>query len=231
MVLVMRIVVALLVPMLTACNALIGLEDHVLDAGASTSGGGGCADVEYVVEADEDDAMWNRAMAIPDEQLTHADGTGGIYVGNDADQECAAVRFAIDLPRGAHISEATLQLTRIAGNNVAGDTLKIHVWEPPDLPPFDDAHNHGPEEHGPAGLGDPSVQGWKPGVIQLDRVPVDVTKLAQHLVDHEAYTAGQHIGFLLRPLLMGDRHVAFMDSSITTTTPNPASLVVSYCGP
>ena len=57
----------------------------------------------------------------------------------------AVAAQAFDVPAGAGVANARLHLERTEGNNQEADTLRVQAWRPPELPPFDDRHAHGPE--------------------------------------------------------------------------------------
>lgn len=165
-----------------------------------------------------DDALWIGCNTEPsDEKLFFEPGNRAIFVSDDEDEQCAGLRFRLeDVPAGAKIVSARLNLVRTSGDILPEDTLLVRVWDSSSVPPFDDSHTEIAASHDPAGLRTDSVGGWKPGTVDGPVSTPDLSALLQAIVDRADWASDdqhRYIGLLLLPEAMPIRWIGFADSS------------------
>lgn len=170
-----------------------------------------------VIAADADDAMWTGCTAGPTDERLYADpGDRSIMVSDDEDDECAGLRFTLDIPAGAKLASARLTLSRSSGDILEDHTLLVRAWNSSSVPPFDDSHSEVAAQHDPGGLLGVSVGGWKPGTVNGPVTTPDLAVLLQAVVDRSDWAIDdQHrtIGLLLVKEQMAAQWVGFGDSS------------------
>lgn len=163
----------------------------------ATAGGGGRrepVDVTIGVEDDEDDALW---VDDSDERLIYSEANPYLEVGGDAEMARAGLRFRLPIPVGSTIESATLALTRQRGDASADETMNVQVFDSASVPPFDDDHEHGPEEHDPGGLFAQTVSGFAVGSDDDTVTSPELAALVAHVVERSDYEEGGVLGFVL----------------------------------
>jgi hypothetical protein len=174
---------------------------------------------------DQDDATWINTT---DERLHYDMDSLYLEVGGDTEAGKAGLRFELPVPPGSTINSAIIELHRTIGDALADESMKVQVFDSANVPPFDDAHTHGPEGHGAGGLW-PTVVGpiWvgeNGKAVQTS----ELKTLVQHVVDRPDWASGAAIGFVFSAQVMGVRWVDFADSSLMT---GAASLRLAYTPP
>jgi hypothetical protein len=167
---------------------------------AGSAAGGSAGDSEPVtivllVDTDVDDALWIRDS---DERLSYSNSNPYVEVGGD-DEEWArtGLRFRLPIPVGSTIESATLRLTRREGDADADETMLVQVFDSANVPPFDDDHEHVPEEHVSGGLFARTVGGFAVGEDDQTVVSPDLTPLVAHVVERADYHEGGTLGFVV----------------------------------
>jgi hypothetical protein len=181
------------------------------------------------VRSDTDDAVW---ISLLDERLHYSATSFNIEVGVDFEQARSGLRFALPVPAGSTIDTAFLRLERRSGPVTMQDAIQVQVFDSLDVPPFDEGHEHPPDEHDAGGLRAGAVRGFMVGSGSGTCVSPDLRELVQHVVDKQGWSAGGFIGFVLAPYTGSfgnpEGWVAFFDFSSGS---GQASLDVTYVPP
>jgi hypothetical protein len=205
-------------------------------AGATGSGGGGGSvgaggkggsggSLTIQVTADQNDALWINST---DERLHYSATNPTIEVGEDAENARAGLRFELTLPAGTHVTSASLRLRRSGGEITLPSSLTIQIYDSVDVPPFDDTHDHLPQDHDGNHLWGMTVTGFAiPAAGQISTSP-NVADLVQRILDKTEWTGTGWIGFVLAPdanAFASPNWVSFYDSF---SGGDGASLVITY---
>jgi hypothetical protein len=197
-----------------------GSGGGALVAGSGSSatageGGGGAEGepirVDLSLSDDTDDAVW---ISSTDERLVYRDDEPFLEVGADFEMARAGFRFSLPLPSGAVVESARLYVMRITGEASASETMLVQVFDSASVPPFDDDHEHRPEEHDPHGLYRIGVFGFAVGRDGETVQSPELASLVQHVVDRDDYAEGGTLGFVLSADQL-DSWVQFADRSET----------------
>jgi hypothetical protein len=168
------------------------------------------------VTKDQDDATWINNT---DERLHYDMDSFYLEVGADTEAGKAGLRFELPVPPGSIINSAIIQLFRTIGDALPDESMKVQVYDSPNVPPFDDAHTHAPEAHAAGGLWPtfvgPIWVGENGKAVQTS----ELKQLVQHVVDRSDWVAGSAIGFVFSAQTMGVRWVDFADSSLSMNQP------------
>jgi PKD repeat protein len=120
------------------------------------------------------------------------------FVGADADQESAAMEFAIDLPPGSEIQEAHLLV--VAGpvqNPSPTGELEIQFYDVDDALPFRDGPHGDLVGHHPThslSTNWPAGSDWSPGESYES---ADIASLVRLWLDRPGYSPGNHFGVVV----------------------------------
>jgi hypothetical protein len=174
---------------------------------------------------DQDDATWINNT---DERLHYDMVSLYIEVGADAEAGKAGLRFKLPVPPGSVVNSATIELQRTIGDALANESMKVQVYDSANVPPFDDAHTHGPEGHAAGGLWPTEVGPIWVGENGNSVQTSEIKHLVQHVIDRPDWVDGAAIGFVFSAQAMGVRWVSFADSSLKA---GPPSLHIVYTPP
>jgi hypothetical protein len=169
------------------------------------------------ITRDQDDATWINGT---DERLHYDVDSLYVEVGGDTEAGKAGLRFELPVPPGSIINSAIIELHRTIGDALPDESMKVQVYDSVNVPPFDDAHTHGPEAHATGGLW-PTIVGpiWV-GENGKAVQTAELRHLVQHVVDRADYgSSGSSIGFVFSAQVMGVRWVNFADSSLGVGQP------------
>jgi hypothetical protein len=179
---------------------------------------------------DADDALWVYGT---DERLHFSDENRALEVGNDDENGRVGLRFELEVPAGARIVAASLRLRQHDGAFTSPNvTIAMQVYDSVAVAPFDDGHEHAPQDHDPRHLWGNTVTGLMTAADGDSLTSPDISKLVQRIVDKGEWTGKGFIGFVLSPdqdAFPSPGWVSFDDSSLSGG--DPASLAVTYASP
>ena len=182
-------------------------------------------DLVLTITNDQDDATWINTT---DERLHYDMASLYLEVGADTEAGKVGLRFELPVPPGSIIQSAIIELHRTIGDALANESMKVQVYESANVPPFADAHTHGPEGHAAGGLWPTTVGPIAVGENGKAVQTSELKTLVQHIIDRPDWVAGAAIGFAFSAQVMGVRWVDFADSSLGLGQP---SLHVVYMPP
>jgi hypothetical protein len=209
-------------------------SDDVADSGDAQGEGDAEAaaplTITATISADEDDGMWNMCTQSPsDERLRLSPSERVICVSDDADDQCAGLRFDLSaVPAGATIQSAILTLAKVNAPITAAETIQVKVWDSPSTPAFNDAHTEVAVEHDPGATiwTGGVVQDWHPDASAGPTSSPDLSLLVQRVVDLPSWgSPDTRVTFLLLRQSLPITYVCFADSSSGV---NAASLKIVY---
>jgi len=127
-----------------------------------------------------------------------APGDHNDYISNDGDQESAAFAFPLDIPRGAEILSARVELWAAPYQAVHGDaTADIHVYNVANVAPFQSGNAGDLITHAPT---HPAVVRWAPRLgwsTNSIHQTAELRTLVQAIVNRGDWSPGNHMGFVI----------------------------------
>src|SRR5262249_31001050 len=134
-------------------------------------------------------------------------------VGGDSEMARSGLRFHLPVPRGSTIESAFLHLHHVEGEATPSETMVVAVLDSATASPFDDAHDHTPEEHDSGGLFAETVGDFPVGNHGDMLVSPDLASLVTHIVERSDYEQDGTIVFVISAgenmtdwAQFGDRH-------------------------
>ncbi len=149
------------------------------------------------------------------------------FVSNDADQESAAIEFALDIPRGAVITDAYMTVKAVDFENPSPTgAMTIHLYNVASSTPFQNGFFGDLLTHHPTSAQTipwaAGSTGWTAGTLK--NTP-SLASLVQTFVNRSDYAAGNFIGFAITEgTIESGRYYGWEDFAAGT----PAKLTVTY---
>jgi hypothetical protein len=146
------------------------------------------------------------------------------FVGADADQESAAMEFAIDLPPGSIVEDANLLVVAGPAQNASSTgALKIQLYNVDDALPFQDGPHGDLVNHHPT---HPFFVSWTAGAPWIPGETyesADIAFLVQLWLNRPGYTPGKHLGIVVSEgSIQAGRYYGWADYAATETGSDPA---------
>jgi len=182
----------------------------------------------YTVNANDRDAL----SVLSDVRISGYNALNEPYdfVGADADQESAAMEFAIDLPPGSIVEDANLLVVAGPAQNASSTgALKIQLYNVDDALPFQDGPHGDLVNHHPT---HPFFVSWTAGAPWIPGETyesADIAFLVQLWLNRPGYTPGKHLGIVVSEgSIQAGRYYGWADYAATEQAP---TLRIRYSTP